>query len=112
MDSGSPTGLEILNRNRQTLWALAVCFFGVGDLVTTGIGLRTGRVVEVGPIAGPLVRALGFPGMVALKILFLAVCFVAWRRVSDPDRVGIPLGLAVMGVLITAWNLWILTTVV
>jgi hypothetical protein len=111
MDSGSSAGLGILDRNRRTLWGLAVCFFGVGDLVTTGIGLRTGQVVEVGPVAGPLVRALGFPGMVVLKLLFLAGCFIAWRRVPDPDRVGIPLALAVMGVLITAWNLWVLTTV-
>lgn len=111
MDSGSSAGLGILARNRRSLWILAVCFFGIGDLVTTGIGLRTGQVVEVGPIAGPVVRVLGFPGMVALKVGFLTACFVAWRRVPDPDRVGIPLALAAMGVLITGWNLWILTAV-
>lgn len=111
MDSGSSAGLDILARNRRSLWILAVCFFGIGDLVTTGIGLRTGQIVEIGPIAGPVVRVLGFPGMVALKVGFLAACFVAWRRISDPDRVGIPLALAAMGVLITGWNLWILTAV-
>ncbi|TKX37623.1 hypothetical protein EXE51_05855 [Halorubrum sp. CGM5_25_10-8B] len=86
------------------LWALAVAFFVVGDLITTGIGVSSGRIAEVGPLGDPIVSRYGFPGMVALKFAVIGLSYLTWRLVPDPERVGIPLGLLFVGALVTVWN--------
>lgn len=105
------SGLRLLEDNQSVLWLVAVAFFGVGDLVTTGIGLQSGRIVEAGPLAAGLVRQFGYPGMVLLKGAVVGLSYGVWCLLSDPDRLGIPLALAVMGCLVTAWNLRILAVV-
>jgi len=90
------------------LWVVAVCFFGVGDVATTAVGLGLPGVTEASPHVREFVYRHGLPGMVSLKFAALSIAFVVWRTAPRPYAVGVPLGLAAMGVALTAWNLFIL----
>lgn len=97
-------------RSPRALWSLAIVFFVVGDLLTTGIGLASGQIAEVGPIGAPVVNHYGFVGMVALKLVVVGLSYLAWRWISDPERIGIPLGLLFVGTLVTGWNALVVLT--
>lgn len=86
------------------LWVIAIVFFGIGDAVTTGMGLSSGHLVEAGPIAALVIRHFGVAALVGLKIAAFGVCFTLWLLVSRPSAVGVPLGIATFGVIVTAWN--------
>lgn len=83
----------------------AVLLFVVGDLVTTGVGLRFPTLTEAGPITGPALRGFGPLAVLALKSLTLAGCYLLWRLVPRPHRLGVPLGLLALGGWIVGWNL-------
>jgi len=100
-----------LQRLQPTLWLLAVGFFGIGDLVTTTVGLRLSGIVEAGPLVGPLIDRYGVGSLFALKSLALAASYGIWQLVPSPHRVGVPLGLAVLGIVVTGWNTVIVSTV-
>lgn len=93
-------------------WSVTIVFFGVGDLITTRIGLSIDRVIETGPIAAIAYQQFGLVSMVPLKFAVLVGAYIAWLHVPAPHNIGIPLGLAVLGVLVTLWNLSILFAVV
>ena len=86
------------------LWILAVVFFGFGDVVTTAAGLSIGHLVEVGPIAAPVIERYGISALVVMKLVAFAVCVAVWRWAPRPSSVGVPLGLATFGILVTGWN--------
>ncbi|QHS18211.1 hypothetical protein GWK26_14200 [haloarchaeon 3A1-DGR] len=90
---------------RSAVWAAAVAFFVVGDLLTTGIGLRYGSIVEAGPVAAPLLAAHGFWMILPLKAAALAVAVGLYVTVPRPHDVGAPLGLAAVGAVVVGWNL-------
>jgi len=98
------TPAELLWRRRSSLWTLAVAFFAVGDVTTTSVGLGLGRVVEVGPLAAPVVARHGVVAMAALKLVALGCCYLLYRLAPRPHGVGVPLGLATLGALVTGWN--------
>lgn len=87
---------------------LTIAFFLFGDLVTTGLRVASGRIAEAGPLGAPIVGRYGMYGMSALKLVVLGLSYAAWRRVSDPERIGIPLGLSTVGVSVTTWNTLVL----
>lgn len=91
------------------LWLGSLVFFGLGDLLTTSIGLVAVGVVEINPVGASLDRQFGFVAMIALKVGILGACYGLWQVSPRPHRAGIPLGLATVGVLVTAWNLHVLT---
>lgn len=95
-------------RAQRKLWGLAFLFFCVGDLVTTHVGLSVQGVVEVGPVVGPLLRDHGVAAMVVLKGVTVGAAYGAARVLPDPQSIGVPLGLALVGVLVTGWNLVVL----
>ncbi|MBX0297629.1 DUF5658 family protein [Haloarcula nitratireducens] len=88
-----------------SIWALAILLFGVGDLITTGVGLRVGGVVETNPIPRLFFQYSVLGAMGALKIAAFGGFYVCWRLVPRPYSMGIPLGLAVLGGVVTSWNL-------
>ena len=89
------------------LWLMACIFFGVGDVVTTSIGVGIGGVTESNPFVAPLLQQYGVSALSALKLGMMGGCYLVWRQLSRPHCVGIPLGLAIVGVSITMWNLHI-----
>lgn len=92
------------------VWSLAILFYGIGDITTTFIGLSITGIVEVGPVAAPLLRKFGFQFMIVLKAVFFAGCLLCWRLAPDPPAVGIPLGLSILGILVSVWNLGVILT--
>jgi len=100
--------VAVIEAATPELWLLALVFFVGGDLLTTGVGLFTGGVAEVGPVVAPLIEAYGLAAMVPLKLLAVGVCYLLWRVTPAPHAVGVPLGLAVFGVLVTGWNVGVI----
>ncbi|ELY94743.1 hypothetical protein [Natrialba taiwanensis] len=88
-----------------TLWLLAVCSYGLGDLVTTAAGLRYDELEEGAvfvrrllgdpPTPGGLVRFGAFKG-----VLFLA--FYGGYRLLEGYRVRILVPTAIAGIGIVA----------
>ncbi|MEF8780440.1 MAG: hypothetical protein V5A46_07155 [Haloferacaceae archaeon] len=103
--------VALLVSRERLLWVVAIAFFGIGDLATTVVGLQFGRVAEVGPLTVRFVRQYGATGMLGLKALAFGCCYGLWRLTPRPYDVGVPLGLAVLGVLVTVWNLAVLLLV-
>lgn len=104
---GSGT-IALLQAASPYLWIGALLFFGLGDLLTTVVGLMGGRVAEAGPLAAALVERYGLGVLGMLKIAAIGVCYALWRLIPRPYAVGTPLGLAVLGMLVTGWNSLIL----
>jgi hypothetical protein len=103
-EGGERDHIEVLSGRTRLLWALAVGLYGVGDLLTTVVGVSSGRAVEAGPVAAGLVDMYGLGAVFPLKLGSLLAFYVLWRLVPDPHAAGVPLGLVLTGALLTSWN--------
>lgn len=99
---------ESAGHDHSTYWLFGVLFFGVGDLTTTAVGLGTGNVTERNVVPALLIDRHGIVALFGLKLLAFGVCYAFWRVADRPSRLGIPLGLALLGVFVTGWNLRVL----
>jgi len=96
------------------LWAVAVATYGVGDLVTTlRIVTTQPMVVEGNPLVAAAVATYGVPGLVGLKLAGVAVCLLVscYGALVWDDLFAYyapPVGLALVGAVLTANNLWLL----
>lgn len=97
-------GVDLPDLSGSTPWLLAVLLFGVGDVVTTSVGLGLPGVVEADPVARILIDSFGVGSIVVLKLLAFALCYAVWRTVPRPYCLGVPLGLATLGGAVTVWN--------
>lgn len=104
MASETVQSVEPLRRSQPQLWVLALLTFGLGDVTTTWVGIQVGGVSEVGPLTTPMLQRHGIAAMVALKVVVFGGGYAAWRVLPSPQRVGVPLGVAIVGVAITCWN--------
>jgi hypothetical protein len=104
--SGRPVDRSRLDE--ATLWVIGVLAFGVGDLATTAVGLTTEAATERNVVPALAVDRYGIVGLFGLKILAFGVCWLLWRVAGRPYRLGVPLGLSLLGVVATAWNLAVL----
>lgn len=86
------------------LWLAAVALFGIGDLVTTTVGINLAGVREVGPLTAVLLDRYGFVSMVVSKSIVLGGFYLVWKRTPREYRVGVPLGLAALGGFVVCWN--------
>lgn len=93
-----------LGDNERLLWVAAIVLYGVGDAITTGIGLSATGATEIGPVVAPLVDRHGPATLVGVKAAIFALFYVAWRALWTPARVAVPLALTVVGGAVTAWN--------
>ena len=100
-----------LGDSQAVLWVAGVLFFGVGDLLTTVVGLQVGGVTERNVVPALLIGQYGLAGMIGLKLFAFGGCYALWRVVGRPHRLGVPLGLALLGVVVTFWNLRVLLAV-
>jgi len=94
------------------LWVLAVCFYVVGDSVTTVLGLGTPGISEAGPVAAVFLHEFGFSSLIALKMGIVGGGYALWTVLRGSHRRTIPLALATVGVVATLWNLYTLVSVV
>jgi hypothetical protein len=90
------------------LWMVALVFFGLGDLVTTAAGLGMAGVSEGSPITAVLIERYGAAVMVLQKLLVFGGSYALWRLMPRPHRLGSPLALAVLGIVVTWWNVSVL----
>lgn len=102
------TGVSWLAARERRLWVIVLLGYGVGDLATTLVGLWTGRGAEAGPVAALLVAEFGIPALVVLKLVTLGTFYLCWRLIAWPLRVAVPLAVALVGVGVTAWNVFVL----
>lgn len=103
-DSQRERSLEWLGSHARLLWVVALLSYVGGDFVTTFVGLQYTPLGEVGPLAALLLAEFGFESLVGLKLGFVGLLVVVWKLLPDPISTGVPLGLAVIGSGITAWN--------
>ncbi|MFB6301455.1 MAG: hypothetical protein ABEH78_01130 [Haloferacaceae archaeon] len=103
------SGIGLLRKIRPHLWAVAIVFFGIGDTVTTTVGLQAGHIAEVGPVVAPIIQQYGYAAIGLLKLGTLVACYLVYRIIPAPHNLGVPLGLAVLGVLVSGWNAVVLT---
>lgn len=90
------------------LWILAVLTFGMTDIITTYIGLATGVAYEASPLAAAIFGDHRFGFIYVAKAAVFVLFFLIWRFVPTPYNVSIPLGLLILGVMITAWNTYVI----
>ncbi|WP_435364539.1 hypothetical protein [Haloarchaeobius sp. DYHT-AS-18] len=104
------------------LWSLAVLTWGVGDTVTTWMGIRHPYAFESVPINSWAMEHAGILGLVAIKVVVLASLLVIYRvspRLVErhlgidawPVYHAIPAGVLVSGAQLTLGNLVVLGVV-
>lgn len=86
------------------IWVLAVLFYGFGDVITTFLGLQASGVTELSPLLSQFSSPGIYLALLGLKLLAFASCFLLWLLIPEPHRLGAPLGLAAVGLLVTGWN--------
>lgn len=94
----------------RRVWIAAIVLYGIGDTVTTFWGLSTGGVAEAGPIAAPVIEAYGRYALLGVKAIVFPIFYLIWYVLRTPGRVAVPLALAVVGAIVTGWNLLVITT--
>lgn len=96
----------------RSIWVTAILFYAVGDVVTTSIGVGMEGLTEMGPLLAFLIEQYDldmvatFAAAVGVKAAFFGGCYVVWVRLPRPQCVSVPLGLALVGMSVTAWNLY------
>jgi len=105
----NPTGHSPTDSLR--VWIVVMLFFGVTDTVTTVIGHGMRGISEAGPLTALFIQQYGLGAIVVLKAVVLVGGYLLWTVSPHPGRVGVPLGLSLVGVSATGWNLYILALV-
>ncbi len=87
-------------------WLLAVLLYGVGDYVTTVLAVRRHDVVEANPAVVALLSEQPSPlGFAVLKSGALVICFLGFLSIStSPIAIGVPIGISVLGGVVTVSN--------
>ena len=97
--------------NRDYLWLLAFVTFVLGDLVTTGLGMHLG-LVETHPLYSGILPGDLLSVALAIKFVLLGGFLLAYELIPEPARLGIPIGLSVLGTGVTLWNSYLILSVV
>lgn len=100
--------IDVLVELSPWLWITAVLFFGIGDMITTFVGLYMEWAVEAGPVASWLINQYGIEMLFLLKVVTFLAFYKFWKLIPDPYNIGIPLGLTILGAEVTVWNISIL----
>lgn len=103
--------VELSGVDQADLWIAGILCFGVGDLLTTVAGLQVAGVIEGNAVPALLVERYGVGALFGLKLIGLGACYVLWRVSPRPYNLGIPLGLALLGAVVTLWNVRVLLAV-
>lgn len=93
-----------MDETENKLWMGAMALFGAGDVATTAYGLQQSGVVEAHPVSAEILASGGVEGMIATKALFFTGASLLYAVSPEEHRVGVPLGLTVMGAGITIAN--------
>ena len=100
--SASRSGLS----THALLWLVAISTFGLGDLLTTAGFLAAGMNFEGNPLAASLFSQFGMWIMIPWKLAVFAVFAGLYKLAPARINVGVPLGLALFGAVLTTWNIY------
>jgi uncharacterized BrkB/YihY/UPF0761 family membrane protein len=92
--------------NHERVWIGALATFGVGDVATTVAFLLVGANFEGHPLAATMIDGYGLAALIPLKIVAFVLFYILYRFVPDDICVGVPLGLLLLGSVITVWNIY------
>ncbi|POG56862.1 DUF5658 family protein [Haloferax marisrubri] len=92
------------------LWGSAALAYGLGDYVTTVLGVRMAGVQEGNPIVRLVSGGDPGPGSFAvLKLVSVALFFAAyWMLRPASARLAVPISLTLLGAVVTARNVRII----
>ena len=91
--------------HHRTLWSTAVATFGVGDVVTTSIGVHQFGLPELNPLYVALFDLAGVvPSLLVSKALGFLALYALYLRMDSHSWL-IPAGVTFMGLLISSLNL-------
>jgi len=100
-------GLSIDKFNKPVLredWELSLAVITqLGDLATTGIGIREG-LTERNPFINQLISETGIEGFAVVKIIILALIIYIYRRKIENYRALVKIAF-IIGLYLTAGNL-------
>lgn len=100
--------LQTLQAWTPWLWVTAIVTFGLGDIFTTVTALEGGVAVEASPIAADIIAANGLGFIYIVKAVMFGLFFLLWAVSPNDIRVGVPLGLSLLGVGVLVWNLCVI----
>lgn len=107
----SETTVTVLGGRDVQVWVVAILLYGIGDTATTLWGLSVGGVAEAGPVAKPLIEAYGPRALLLVKAVVFGSFYLVWVMLRTPGRIAVPLALALVGGVVTAWNLFLVASV-
>lgn len=91
----------------QALWTLAVATYGIGDAATTIYFVATTPALEYNPVVAAVIDRAGLWALVPWKAAAMTLFYGLYRITPATYRVGVPIGLVVLGCVLTAWNLYV-----
>lgn len=90
---------------KKYLWIWAFLTFVIGDTITTVIGLQYVGIYEANAHLAILTE---WPILLSYKIIIISGFKIIYNWMYEPIDVGIPIGLGLLGTIITSWNVGIL----
>ncbi|RDZ42853.1 hypothetical protein C5B86_14275 [Haloferax sp. Atlit-19N] len=92
------------------LWGAAALVYGLGDYVTTVLGVRMAGVQEGNPVVRLISGGDPGPGSFAvLKLVSVALFFAAyWVLRPAVARLAVPISLTLLGAVVTVRNVRII----
>lgn len=106
--AGAGSLVHRLADHERSFWIAAIVWYGIGDTVTTLLGLSYADVAEVGPVAGPAMEGLGAVGLILIKLGLFALAAAGWSLLRRPTRVAIPVAITIVGTAVTVWNVFVI----
>jgi len=86
-------------------WTIAVLTFGVVDVASTIYFVATTPAVESHPLVAAAIDATGLWILVPWKAAAFGLFYAAYRIAPRSWAVGVPIGLALIGSVVSVWNL-------
>lgn len=88
----------------RLLWGALILTWGVGDLLTTALGLHVG-LAEQNPLMVVVLEQSGITGFAVLKAAALVVVYTLWKPLDGEHSRTAPLYLFIFfGAFLTAGN--------
>lgn len=100
-----------MKRNR-ILWILVLCFFVVGDYITTYIGIRYLGLTENNPFGRSFLQMFELWAILPFKLFLIMFIYGVNGYVIDYNKtfgIVIPLSYAIIGIVVTIVNLMNIT---
>jgi DNA-binding transcriptional LysR family regulator len=86
------------------IWAVALVAFGAFDVTLTAAAVGTGVAAEAHPVVRAGIQQFGLAILPVWKAVLLGGFYLLYRATPRPYDVGVPIGLALVGVAVGVWN--------